>query len=135
MTTYAAGLRVSEVCRLQVPDIDSGRMCLRIDQSKGQKDRYVPLSPRLLEQLRAYYRRERPERWVFPGHPADRAMSRAGPAHIYHLAKDKARIRRNDKHTLAGCVPAGAGVNTYRKTRGEVNQKRGLSRSTEVVLT
>ena len=49
MTTYAAGLRASEVSRLQVNDIDSGRMCLRIDQGKGHKDRYVPLSPRLLQ--------------------------------------------------------------------------------------
>ncbi|MYK30499.1 MAG: tyrosine-type recombinase/integrase [Boseongicola sp. SB0670_bin_30] len=48
MTAYAAGLRASEICHLQVTDIDSGRMCLRVDQGKGNKDRYVPLSQRLL---------------------------------------------------------------------------------------
>ena len=66
MTAYAAGLRASELGRLQLSDIDSERMCLRIDQGKGNKDRYVPLSPRLLEQLREYWRRERPEPLLFP---------------------------------------------------------------------
>ena len=60
MTAYAAGLRASELGRLQVSDIDSQRMCLRVDQGKGNKDRYVPLSPRLLEELREYWRRVRP---------------------------------------------------------------------------
>ena len=49
MTAYAAGLRASELGRLRVSDIDSKRMCLRVDQGKGNKDRYVPLSPRLLQ--------------------------------------------------------------------------------------
>ena len=60
MTAYAAGPRCSELTRLRVFDIDSGRMLLRVDQGKGSKDRYVPRSPRLLEQLRAYWRRRRP---------------------------------------------------------------------------
>ena len=60
MTAYAAGLRASELGRLQLSDVDSARMCLRVDQGKGNKDRYVPLSPRLLEQLREYWRRDRP---------------------------------------------------------------------------
>ena len=55
MTAYAAGLRASELGRLQLSDVDSARMCLRVDQGKGNKDRYVPLSPRLLEQLREYW--------------------------------------------------------------------------------
>ena len=55
MTAYAAGLRASELGRLQVSDIDSARMCLRVDQGKGSKDRYIPLSPRLLEHLREYW--------------------------------------------------------------------------------
>ena len=66
MTAYAAGLRASELGRLQVRDIDSERMCLRVDQGKGNKDRYVPLSPRLLEELREYWRRHRPRHWLFP---------------------------------------------------------------------
>ena len=48
MTAYAAGLRSSELTRLCVFDVDSGRMFLRIDQGKGSKERSVPLSPRLL---------------------------------------------------------------------------------------
>ena len=56
MTCYGAGLRVSEAVALKVADIDSQRMLLRIEQGKGQKDRYAMLSPRLLEVLRRYYR-------------------------------------------------------------------------------
>ena len=66
MTAYAAGLRASELGRLQLSDIDSERMCLRVDQGKGNKDRYVPLSPRLLDELREYWRRHRPRHWLFP---------------------------------------------------------------------
>ena len=94
MTAYAAGLRASELGRLQVCDIDSARMCLRVNQGKGSKDRYVPLSPRLLEHLREYWRRDRPQHWLFPTRPLDRPMSRQTPARIYQAAKDKARIRK-----------------------------------------
>jgi site-specific recombinase XerD len=66
-TAYAAGLRVSEATHLRVTDIDSQRMVLRVDQGKGHKDRYVMLSPRLLEAFRAYWRSERPCLWLFPG--------------------------------------------------------------------
>jgi site-specific recombinase XerD len=66
-TAYAAGLRISEVTRLKVTDIDSQRMMIRVDQGKSQKDRYVMLSPRLLEILRAYWKASRPEEWLFPG--------------------------------------------------------------------
>ena len=67
MTAYAAGLRVSEVTHLKVKAIDSQRMMLRVDQGKGRKDRYVMLSPRLLDVLRAYCKLERPSTWLFPG--------------------------------------------------------------------
>jgi site-specific recombinase XerD len=60
MTADAAGLRVSEVTRLHVADIDSQRMVLRIRQAKGQKDRFVGLSPRLLKILRQYWKAVRP---------------------------------------------------------------------------
>jgi site-specific recombinase XerD len=66
MTAYAAGLRLSEVTHLQVSDIDSERMVIRVRQGKGQKDRYVMLSPKLLETLRLYWRMERPTTWLFP---------------------------------------------------------------------
>jgi site-specific recombinase XerD len=67
MTAYAAGLRVSEVTHLKVTDIDSQRMMLRVDQGKGRKDRYVMLSPHLLEVLRDYWKTLRPTLWLFPG--------------------------------------------------------------------
>ena len=66
MTTYAAGLRVSEVCNLKVEDIMSERMQIRVNQGKGGKDRYTILSPRLLTELRAYWRLVRSPVWLFP---------------------------------------------------------------------
>ena len=62
---YAAGLRISEAVHLKVGDIDSSRMVLRVEQGKGQKDRYVMLSPRLLEILRDYWRIQRPQQYLF----------------------------------------------------------------------
>jgi integrase/recombinase XerD len=69
-TTYAGGLRVSELVRLQVADIDSARMVMHIRQGKGRKHRLVPLSPRLLAELRTYWRERRPRLWLFPGQGA-----------------------------------------------------------------
>ena len=69
-TCYAAGLRISEAVHLTIPAIDSQRMVLRVEQGKGQKDRYVMLSPKLLEILREWWRISRPRHWLFPGdHP------------------------------------------------------------------
>lgn len=66
-TCYAAGLRISEAVALTPHAIDSKRMVLRVEQGKGQKDRYVMLSPKLLEILRAWWRVEKPKDWLFPG--------------------------------------------------------------------
>jgi integrase/recombinase XerD len=77
ITAYAAGLRVSEVAALRVEDIDSQRMVLRVRQGKGRKDRYVMLSPKLLEILRAYWKAARPKTWLFPGLDPDRPISAA----------------------------------------------------------
>ena len=66
-TCYAAGLRISEAVRLKTDDIDSQRMVIHVDQGKGQKDRYVMLSPVLLEILRAWWRVNKPRHWLFPG--------------------------------------------------------------------
>jgi integrase/recombinase XerD len=75
MTAYGAGLRLSEVTHLRVSDIDSQRMVIRVRQGKGQKDRYVMLSPTLLEVLRLYWRAERPSTWLFPGRTAAEPIS------------------------------------------------------------
>jgi len=64
---YAAGLRISEALALQAAHIDSQRMVIRVELGKGQKDRYVMLSPKLLEILRQWWRQERPQHWLFPG--------------------------------------------------------------------
>src|ERR1700680_52503 len=69
---YGAGLRVSEVARLKVADIDSGRNVLWVRSGKGRKDRQALLPPKLRELLRCYWRSRRPTEWLFPG-------SRAGP--------------------------------------------------------
>lgn len=74
-TMYGCGLRVSEALRLEIRDIDSQRMVIHIRQSKGRKDRYVPLGPRLLDLLRDYWRRERPTSRLFPGNQADKPWS------------------------------------------------------------
>lgn len=66
-TLYAAGLRVSELCALQVHDIESQRMVIRVRQGKGQRDRLVMLSPRLLQLLRQYWKQSQPPLWLFPG--------------------------------------------------------------------
>jgi site-specific recombinase XerD len=66
MTTYAAGLRVSEVCQLRIGDLLSDRHQIHVVQGKGKKDRYTLLSPRLLVELRSYWRIYRPKDWLFP---------------------------------------------------------------------
>jgi integrase/recombinase XerD len=66
LTTYAAGLRVSEVCHLQIADLLSDRCQIRVVQGKGRKDRYTVFSPRLQEELRGYWRLYRPVHWLFP---------------------------------------------------------------------
>ena len=74
-TCYAAGLRISEAVHLKPSDIDSQRMVIRVEQGKGQKDRYVMLSPRLLEILRGYWGVVRPKHWLFPGDVPGRPLS------------------------------------------------------------
>jgi site-specific recombinase XerD len=76
MTIYATGLRVSEATHLKVTDVDSQRMVIRVDQGKGNKDRYVMLSPRLLEALRSYWTVVRPQLWLFPGDIPGRPITR-----------------------------------------------------------
>jgi integrase/recombinase XerD len=64
---YGCGLRISEIARLKVSDIDSARMPIRLEQGKGRKDRYVMLSPDPLTLLRQWWRAKRPKGLLFPG--------------------------------------------------------------------
>ena len=77
-TCYAAGLRIAEAVHLTIPAIDSERMVLRVEQGKGRKDRYVMLSPRLLEILRDWWQVSRTRPWLFPGaRPGEPITTRA----------------------------------------------------------
>ena len=75
-TLYAAGLRVSERCHLQVTDVDSSRLVLRMQQGKGRQDRSVMLAPSLLPLLRQYWQRYTPRPWRFPGRDPAPPLSR-----------------------------------------------------------
>ena len=104
MTTYAGGLRVSEVVRLRVSDIDSERMLIRVDQGKGNKDRYTLLSERLLEDLRLYWQRYRPVEWLFTGYRKDCHLSIAAAQKMYLRAKRRAGIKKTGGiHMLRHC--------------------------------
>ena len=85
-TCYAAGLRISEAVCLAPTDIDSQRMVIRVDQGKGQKDRYVMLSPKLLEILRSWWRVEKPKHWLFPSDVPGRHISRDAVGHACQKA-------------------------------------------------
>jgi site-specific recombinase XerD len=96
MITYGGGLRIGEAVCLQIPDIDSTRGMLRIRSGKGDKDRYTLLSPRLLEELRSYWRRYRPPLWLFPrkGKNAQKHLSQSTARRIFHRARHQAGIRK-----------------------------------------
>ena len=98
---YGAGLRVSEVANLKVSDIDSQRMTLRVEQGKGQRDRYVMLSPQLLELLRDWWQAARPQVWLFPGQNPVNPMTPRQLNRAVHAAKLLAGIsKRVSPHTL-----------------------------------
>jgi integrase/recombinase XerD len=100
-TAYAAGLRIGEVVRLKVSAIDSERMLLHIEGGKGGRDRYAMLSPRLLEVLRAYWRRARPSSWLFPGQEPGGHVSVGALQSACRVAKPNARIgKRVTPHSL-----------------------------------
>jgi site-specific recombinase XerD len=98
---YGAGLRVSEVVALKVPDIDSQRMLLRIEQGKGQQDRFAMLSPVLLDLLRDWYRIARPTLWLFPGRDRLLPLTTRQLNRVVHAAAEMAGIKKRvTPHTL-----------------------------------
>jgi integrase len=99
LTMYAAGLRRSELCRLKVSNIDSLRMMLRIERSKNGVDRDVPLSSKLLETLREYWRWMRPKTYLFPGTQNGwRADKPITPKVIWEAVQQAARRAGIEKH-------------------------------------
>jgi site-specific recombinase XerD len=94
LTTYAAGLRVSEVVALKVHDIDSDHKVIRVEQGKGARDRTTLLSPRLLEVLRRYWQHERPRLWLFPARDGKGHLCSGAAKHAYQKAKQRAQIHK-----------------------------------------
>ena len=100
-TMYGTGVRVSEAVHLHAADIDSQRMMIRIEQGKGRKDRYVQLSPKLLELLRSYWRQVRPRDWLFPGQPSSEPLSRDAVGQAVTHASERAGLKkRPSPHSL-----------------------------------
>ncbi len=101
MTLYSTGLRRAELVRLKVEDIDSQRMVIHVHQGKGSKDRDVPLSPKLLETLREYFRRTKPQTYLFPHPGGDTPLTSKAVWHACHDAVERAGIQKKiSPHSL-----------------------------------
>ena len=104
MTTYSAGLRAGEVVKLKPEHIDSKRMLIKVQDGKGRKDRYTLLSKKLLAELRPYYRKQRPEVYLFPSTYKERKNSPLAYESIrsvYEEARKKAGVKKGEGlHTL-----------------------------------
>ena len=140
MTAYAAGLRVSEVVRLKITDIDSGRMLIRIEQGKGGRDRYVMLSPQLLVVLRAYWREARPAHWLFPGRDQTRPLDVSTLQWACRNARTAAKLGKPvTVHTLrhsfaTHLLEAGTDIRTIQVLLGHRNLST-TARYTQVAAT
>lgn len=100
-TMYATGMRVGEVVRLRVADIDSRRMTILVARGKGNKQRLVPLSHKLLTELRLFWQTHRNPEWLFPSRRPDRPLSAAAPGRTLQRAKVRAGLkRRYSTHVL-----------------------------------
>jgi site-specific recombinase XerD len=128
MVLYSGGLRVSEAARLRVEDIESQRRQIRIRQGKGRKDRYVMLSPVVLQALREYARWERPHYWLFPaGHRRDRHITpRAIQREVARAAEAAGIKRRVTPHMLrhsfaTHLLEAGTDLRYIQELLGHVN--------------
>ena len=101
MTVYSAGLRVGEVVRLKLEDIDTDRMLIHVKGAKGRKDRYTLLSATTLEVISRYRRKYAPEKWLFEGARDGRYLSTRTVEKILEHACEKAGIRKDiSVHTL-----------------------------------
>ena len=89
---YSCGLRRSELLNMQISDIDSKRRIINIRHAKGNKDRIVPLSDKILQMLREYFKQYRPQRWLFEGQQAGVQYTETSLNHIFQRAKNKAGL-------------------------------------------
>jgi integrase/recombinase XerD len=125
MTTYGAGLRLLEACRLKVTDLDSRRMTIRVEQGKGAKDRYTLLSAELVNELRCYWSVHRPPLWLFPSpRNPQLPMLPKSAQRIYYAAKARAGITKDGgihalRHAFATHqLEAGTDVHTIQRLLG-----------------
>lgn len=127
MTLYAAGLRLAEASALRIPDIDSRRMQLNVASGKGSKQRLVPLSPRLLEALRQYWREYRPNDYLFPGTTPDRPYAGTSIQKAIKVSAGKAGIKKHVtphvlRHSYAtGLLEAGVDLLTISQLLGHAS--------------
>lgn len=104
MTVYSSGLRVSEVTKLKLTDIDSKNMQIFIREGKGKKDRYTLLAQANLEVLREYWKKYRPSNWLFEGHKKGTHITVRTVQKVLEHAKNKAGIKKSiSVHTLRHC--------------------------------
>jgi site-specific recombinase XerD len=101
MSIYAAGLRMSEATHLRPIHIHAERLLIRVEQGKGRKDRYTLLSPRLLAELREYWREDQPGTWLFPNRKKTGPMLRGTADRLFRRVKRRAGLQRgHGLHTL-----------------------------------
>jgi Site-specific recombinase XerD len=126
-TTYACGLRLNEVLHLRVTDIDSSRMVLHVRQGKGDKERLLPLSDRLLKELRVYWRQYRPHGWLFPRHSGKLPIHESSVQKLCRKLVKQVQINKPASlHTLrhsfaTHLLEAGVDVTTLQKLLGHSN--------------
>ena len=110
MMVYASGLRRNELLNLKIEDIDSndGKFRIRINRSKGNRDRYTVLSKTLLPQLREYYKNYRPQVYLFNGHLKGKPMTASGLRHALKMAIKRAGIKQINLHILRHCFASHA---------------------------
>jgi len=123
MTAYSAGLRISETAHLKVSDIDSRLMQIHVVKGKGNKDRYTILSLKLLEELREYYKRERPKDWLFPGKNKTEPINQSTLQRAFKEAKKKQRLTKLFQYIHYGTVLP----HTYLKTDATYSQSKSYS--------
>lgn len=127
MTAYAGGLRVSELVHLRPEDIHSERMLIRVNQGKGRKDRYTLLSPRLLSELRCYWREYRPGKWLFPRRDGTGPMPPGSAGQIYTNTRRRAGIPHGRgihslRHSFAShLLEAGVDLPTLQRLLGHTS--------------